>query len=198
MRAWHAQNAAPPAPVGGHSAAGRSPWPPPPPRRRSPEPRSPCSGTGSVGFLVSAICGQATGTGHLTYTDGTTQDYTLTAPDWLAATPPSGTSVAVSSAYRNGPDNTRQNVTSRIFSMAVPLASGKTLSSVTLPSASTLPLTCATPALHVFAADVSNHVVSLRAHANGKYMTAPNGGASPLIAGTTSIGPPEEFDLIDN
>ncbi|MFJ2865584.1 alpha-L-fucosidase [Kitasatospora sp. NPDC087314] len=156
------------------------------------------SGTGSVGFLLAAGCGQATGTGHLTYTDGTTQDYTLTAPDWLAATPPSGTSVAVSSAYRNGPGSTRQNVTSKIFSVTVPLASGKTLSSVTLPPGSALPLTCTTPALHVFAADVSNRVVSLRAHADNRIVTADDAGASPLIANRTAIGSWETFDLIGN
>ncbi|MFI0941617.1 xylosidase [Streptomyces sp. NPDC021020] len=40
-------------------------------------------------------------------------------------------------------------------------------------------------------------VVSLRARANGNYVTAENGGASPLIANRTSIGPWEQFDLLD-
>ena len=40
-------------------------------------------------------------------------------------------------------------------------------------------------------------VISLRAHANGKYVTADNGGASPLIANRTAIGPWEQFDRID-
>jgi hypothetical protein len=39
-------------------------------------------------------------------------------------------------------------------------------------------------------------VISLRAHANGMYVTADNAGASPLIANRTAIGPWEEFDLI--
>ncbi|MYS23714.1 carbohydrate-binding protein, partial [Streptomyces sp. SID4948] len=37
-------------------------------------------------------------------------------------------------------------------------------------------------------------VISLRAHANGDYVTA---GASPLIADKTSIGTSEQFDEID-
>ncbi|GAB3880875.1 hypothetical protein GCM10029964_036010 [Kibdelosporangium lantanae] len=37
--------------------------------------------------------------------------------------------------------------------------------------------------------------VSLRARANGQYVTAPNG--SPLIAGKASIGTDEQFDLVD-
>ncbi|MGW5355951.1 DUF7910 domain-containing protein, partial [Streptomyces sp. NPDC004031] len=40
-------------------------------------------------------------------------------------------------------------------------------------------------------------VVSLRARANGDYVTAENGGAAPLIANRTSIGPWEQFDLLD-
>jgi hypothetical protein len=40
-------------------------------------------------------------------------------------------------------------------------------------------------------------VISLRAHANGKYVTADNAGASPLIANRTAIGPWEEFDMIN-
>ncbi|CAG7645789.1 DUF7910 domain-containing protein [Actinacidiphila bryophytorum] len=40
-------------------------------------------------------------------------------------------------------------------------------------------------------------VVSLRARANGQYVTADEGGASPLIANRTAIGPWEQFDLLD-
>jgi hypothetical protein len=40
-------------------------------------------------------------------------------------------------------------------------------------------------------------VVSLRARANGQYVTADDGGASPLIANRTAIGPWEQFDLLD-
>jgi Zn-dependent metalloprotease len=41
-------------------------------------------------------------------------------------------------------------------------------------------------------------VISLRAHANNKIVTAENAGASSLIANRTAIGPWEEFDLINN
>ncbi|MBD0737962.1 fascin domain-containing protein [Streptomyces sp. CBMA29] len=40
-------------------------------------------------------------------------------------------------------------------------------------------------------------VVSLRAHANGQYVTADNAGAAALIANRTAIGPWEQFDEID-
>jgi glucose/arabinose dehydrogenase/PKD repeat protein len=39
--------------------------------------------------------------------------------------------------------------------------------------------------------------VSLRAHANGMYVSAANAGASPLIANRATVGPWEQFDRID-
>jgi hypothetical protein len=42
----------------------------------------------------------------------------------------------------------------------------------------------------------TSSVVSLRAHANGLYVTADNAGASPLIANRTAVGGWEQFDLI--
>jgi hypothetical protein len=50
-------------------------------------------------------------------------------------------------------------------------------------------------AFAVYATPASS-VVSLRAHANGDYVTA-SSGASPLIAGSTSVGTSEEFDRVD-
>jgi hypothetical protein len=44
----------------------------------------------------------------------------------------------------------------------------------------------------------TGQVVSLRAHANGDFVTAENAGASPLVANRTAIGPWEQFDLIDD
>jgi len=40
-------------------------------------------------------------------------------------------------------------------------------------------------------------VISLRAHANGKYVTAENAGAAALIANRTAIGGWEQFDQLD-
>src|SRR5207253_5959134 len=44
----------------------------------------------------------------------------------------------------------------------------------------------------------ANRVISLRAHANGKLVTAENAGANPLIANRTAIGQWEQFDLLSN
>ncbi|MEU4114874.1 hypothetical protein AB0F71_10315 [Kitasatospora sp. NPDC028055] len=41
-------------------------------------------------------------------------------------------------------------------------------------------------------------MVSLRAHADHRIVSATEAGASPLVAGSTSVGPAEESDLIDS
>ncbi|HEX4088325.1 MAG TPA: carbohydrate-binding protein [Trebonia sp.] len=107
------------------------------------------SGSGTLGFLLSGSYGPATGTGTITYTDGSTQGYTLTAPDWFSTSPPSGGAVAVSSAYQNRQGNTTYAATGDIFSETVALTAGKTIASVTLPPGGAL--TSGTPAIHVFA-----------------------------------------------
>ena len=107
------------------------------------------SGSGTLGFLVSASYGPATGTGTITYTDGSTQGYTLNAPDWFSTSPPSGGAVAVNSAYQNRQGNTTYAGSADIFSETVTLTAGKTVASVTLPAGGAL--ATGTPAIHVFA-----------------------------------------------
>ena len=107
------------------------------------------SGTGTLGFLLSGSYGPATGTGTITYTDGSTQSYTLDAPDWFSTSPPSGGAVAVSSAYQNRQGNTTYAGSGDIFAATVALTAGKTVASVTLPAGGAL--AAGTPAIHVFA-----------------------------------------------
>jgi hypothetical protein len=103
----------------------------------------------TLGFLVSGSYGPAAGSGTITYTDGSTQSYTLTAPDWFSTTPPSGGALAVSSAYQNRQGNTTYSGSGDIFSETVALTSGKSIASVTLPPGGAL--AAGTPAIHVFA-----------------------------------------------
>ncbi|MFC1417987.1 glycosyl hydrolase family 95 catalytic domain-containing protein [Streptacidiphilus cavernicola] len=104
---------------------------------------------GSLGFLVSGSYGPASGTGTVTYTDGTTQSYSLSAPDWFSTTAPTGGAVAVTSAYQNRQGNTVYQHTADLFSLTVGLDPTKTLASVTLPALGTL--AAGSPALHVWA-----------------------------------------------
>ena len=101
-----------------------------------------------LGFLVSSSYGSAGGSGTITYTDGSTQTYSLTVPDWFSNGAPSGGAVAVNSAYLNIQGNTTDAHAVDIFSINVPLTSGKTVASVTLPPGSAP--ASGTAALHVF------------------------------------------------
>ncbi|MFF4247064.1 NPP1 family protein [Streptomyces sp. NPDC001822] len=104
-------------------------------------------GTGnSLGFLVSASHGPAGGKGSILYSDKTSQPFSLSSPDWSGG----DGDVAVSSAYRNRQGNQTYNGSAYVYYAGVPLQSGKTPVSVTLPdaSAATAP---DTPALHVYA-----------------------------------------------
>lgn len=108
------------------------------------------SGSGSeLGFLLSASNGPVTGTGTITYTDGTSQSYTLTSNDWFSTTAATGGQVAVEAAYQDRPGNTMFVHNADIFSTTVPIDPNKTVSSVTLPSVGELAVN--QPAMHIFA-----------------------------------------------
>jgi hypothetical protein len=87
-------------------------------------------------------------TGTITYTDGTTQTYDMTAPDWIDGP---ATLSAVMLPHINSPagqttDTTRQP---KIYPFSIPLRAGKTLASVTLPDVANEPW-ANTPVLHIF------------------------------------------------
>ena len=113
------------------------------------------SGTGSnLGLLATATYGPATGTGTVTYSDGTTQQFTITVADWYS-NPPSGSDIAITMSYRNRPNNTQQTHDIHVFLVKVPLQAGKTAVGVTLPDISAS-ATHGTPALHVFGIALGN------------------------------------------
>jgi alpha-galactosidase len=112
------------------------------------------SGTGStLGFLATTTYGPATGTGSLTYTDGTTQTFSMTVPDWYAA-PPSGSDPAITMTYRNRAGNTQQAHSINVYYVGVPLQQGKTLSGLVLPDISQS-ATSGQPAMHIFSISVA-------------------------------------------
>jgi hypothetical protein len=105
------------------------------------------TGTGAtLGFLGAAANGQSSGAGTITYTDGTTQQFTVGFGDWASTTPFPGGDVAVTAAYGNtssGPTPWKATV----FYDSVTLAAGKSVASVTLPDVTSAPL-------HIFAAAI--------------------------------------------
>jgi hypothetical protein len=110
------------------------------------------SGSGSsLGFLAAANNSAESGTGTIYYTDGSTQEFTLSVGNfWYASGQngnPSNTQVAAVN-YANYPTGSSGH-TIYVFEQSVPLAAGKTAEAVTLPSLGSV--AGYNPALHVFA-----------------------------------------------
>ncbi len=109
----------------------------------------PISGSGAdIALLGAAAGGQSTGTISIKYSDGTTQQVSVTFSDWTlnggSVSPASGDYIAASLPYRNtatGKDTTK----SYIFMAYAALTSGKTIVSVTLPA------TVTGGGMHIFA-----------------------------------------------
>ncbi|MFJ4680307.1 LamG-like jellyroll fold domain-containing protein [Kitasatospora sp. NPDC088783] len=90
--------------------------------------------------------------GVITYSDGSTQTYALTVPDWVTG-PTSLAAVVL--PHRNSPSG-QVSQKAKIYPFSVPLAAGKTMVSVTLPDVATKPYL---PALHVFGMSTRNTTV---------------------------------------
>jgi hypothetical protein len=95
------------------------------------------------------------GTGMIEYTDGTMQPYTLTLDDWFDLPDSSSNTVVATAVYVNDSTGSGNNGLvgqrshkARVFAVSIPLQSGKTVSSVTLPTVATLP---GIYPMHVFA-----------------------------------------------
>jgi hypothetical protein len=105
------------------------------------------TGSGAtLGFLGAAANGQSSGTGVITYTDGTTQPFTVGFGDWASTSPYPGGDVAVTAAYGNTSSG-QSPWQATVFYDSVPLQPGRTVASVTLPDVKSAPL-------HVFAAAI--------------------------------------------
>ena len=130
------------------------------------------SGSGTaLGFLGLSTYGDASGTGTITYNDGTTQSYTLGFANWWSATASAGSDIAATMPYL---DNTSGKVTHAVnlYAATVPLQAGKTVSSVTLPNAGTG--AGQTPAMHIFAVGVANLNGTHTLVTSGKALDDPN------------------------
>ena len=111
------------------------------------------SGSGAkLGFLGSGNFGAATGTGTITYTDGSTQSFTLGFADWWSNAAVAGGDILTSTAYHSGPGG-RLNQPVSVYYYAVPLQPGKTVRYVTLPDISPGTKLGATT-MHIFAVAV--------------------------------------------
>jgi predicted alpha-1,2-mannosidase len=94
---------------------------------------------GLLGSSTNAGSAGAGGTATITYTDGTTSQFTAKFSDWTLGAggfpPLPGNITAVTTPYRNFTGNQRDNVTTYVFAMEAPVSVAKTVASITLPQA---------------------------------------------------------------
>ncbi|GAC1477730.1 MAG: hypothetical protein NVS2B12_32120 [Ktedonobacteraceae bacterium] len=94
-------------------------------------------GATTLAFLGASGFGPVTGNATITYTDGTTQNFTMAFSDWTLnngdTAPLSGNQVVATTSYRNRSNGGIDPHMPNIFYMDVTLMAGKTIKSVTLP-----------------------------------------------------------------
>jgi hypothetical protein len=109
------------------------------------------SGTGTdLGFLGAGAFGAASGTGTITYTDGSTQQFSLAMSDWYNNAPVAGDQIATTTTSWNFSSSTQVPHPVSIYFASVPLQVGKTVASVALPTVSATVGNGIT-AMHIFA-----------------------------------------------
>jgi beta-glucosidase len=95
------------------------------------------SGSGNeLGFLGASGFGSASGTGTITYTDGTTQSYGISLADWYNNAAATGSQIAATTTSWNYSSSTQTAHPVSVYYASVPLETGKTVASVTLPTIS--------------------------------------------------------------
>ncbi len=114
------------------------------------------SGSGTdLGFLGAGAFGAASGTGTVTYTDGTTQSFSIVMADWYNNAAVPGDQVATTTSTWNFSSSTQTPHPVSIYFASVPLEPGKTVASVTLPTVST-GVGNGVNAMHIFAMAVGS------------------------------------------
>jgi predicted alpha-1,2-mannosidase len=108
------------------------------------------SGSGAISFLGSATNGPSTGTAVVAYTDGSTQNVSISMSDWTlnggGASVLAGDTTVATMSYRNQAGASSNSISTYLFATKpMNLAAGKSVASVTLPS------NVAAGGLHVFA-----------------------------------------------
>jgi beta-glucosidase len=114
------------------------------------------SGSGTdLGFLGAGAFGTASGTGTITYTDGSTQTFAIAMADWYNNAAVAGDEVATTTSSWNSSSSTQVQHPVSIYFASVPLEAGKTVASVTLPTVSS-GVGNNVNALHIFAVAVGS------------------------------------------
>ena len=97
---------------------------------------------GALDLVATSTNGTTSGTGTVTYADGTTQSFAMSVPDWWSGT----VGIAAVAPYRNSSGGAQVHQVS-LYLTSVPLVAGKAVASVALPTATG----GSGSAMHVFA-----------------------------------------------
>jgi hypothetical protein len=112
----------------------------------------PVSGTGStLGIIGTADYGAASGTAVITYSDGTTQSFSLAFNDWWSNSPTNGGDILATFPYLNNASGALHNQVSLCTDL-VSLLPGKTIKYLTLPDVGAALIN--QTAMHIFALSV--------------------------------------------
>jgi len=109
----------------------------------------PVSGTGTtLGIIGTADYGAASGTAVITYSDGTSQSFSLAFNDWWSNSPTSGGDILATFPYLNNASGALHNQVS-LYTDTVALTPGKTIKYLTLPNVGAALIN--QTAMHIFA-----------------------------------------------
>jgi hypothetical protein len=112
------------------------------------------SGSGStLGLLGAGDYGTAGGTATITYSDGSTQPFDLTFPDWWSNTAPPGGDILATVPYINTPTGKENQGGVSVYYVGVPLQKGKTVKYVSFPDISQ-GVVQGQNAMHIFALSI--------------------------------------------
>jgi hypothetical protein len=156
-------------------------------------PVAPLPGSATIGLLGVSTGGSSSGTATITYTDSSTQTFTLGLTDWKSTTTQFGNQRMVQMSTINTKHGTKTG-TFYLFSATVSLQAGKTAQSVTLPS------TASPGQLHVFAVGVggpafNNIGISDNSNPGAGAFDAPNGNSySAQALQSADLVPGQQFD----
>lgn len=151
------------------------------------------SGTAQVGFLGAAAGGPSQGEVTLNYSDGSSSNFDLALSDWTLnagkSTPSGGNVKAETLPVRNSDSGIQQSIANYLFYTGLPVNTGKTLSSVTLP------ISIDQGSLHIFSIGTSSQKlsgpiidgISPSTAAAGQQVTI-SGSGFGATQGTSSVG----------
>jgi len=108
---------------------------------------------GTLGFLGTGAFGAQGGAGVITYTDGSTQPYTITLADWYANSPVPGDDLIATTSAWNAPPGGLGSHPVSVYYTGVALEAGKTVQAIALPDDGNL---------HIFAVATSGGAPSVR------------------------------------